>query len=78
MMFVVERRMPNVSTADLALLQKALVYACDRLNPRGEPVFCTRRPLHVTCASSALDQEPAGKDRLTRGGDRRWQCRHQI
>ena len=40
MMFVVERRMPNVSTADLAMLQEALRVACDRLTLRGEPVRC--------------------------------------
>jgi hypothetical protein len=40
MMFVVERRMPNVSTVDLAMLQEALVFACDRLTSRGEPVRC--------------------------------------
>ena len=40
MMFVVERRMPNVSTADLALLHEALRFACDRLTSRGEPVRC--------------------------------------
>lgn len=40
MMFVVERRMPNVSAADLAMLQDALVFACDRLTSRGEPVRC--------------------------------------
>src|SRR5262249_11556046 len=39
-MFVVERRMPNLSGADLALLQEALVFACDRLTSRGEPVRC--------------------------------------
>ncbi len=40
MMFVVERRLPNVSAADLAMLQEALVFACDRLTSRGEPVRC--------------------------------------
>jgi len=40
MMFVVERRMPNASAADLAMLQEALVFACDRLTSRGEPVRC--------------------------------------
>ena len=40
MTFVVERRMPNVSTADLAMLQEALTFACDRLTSRGEPVRC--------------------------------------
>ena len=40
MMFVVERRMPNVSSADLAMLQEALRFACDRLTSRGEPVRC--------------------------------------
>jgi len=39
-MFVVERRMPNASAADLAMLQEALVFACDRLTSRGEPVSC--------------------------------------
>ncbi len=39
-MFVVERRMPNVSTADLAMVHEALVFACDRLTSRGEPVRC--------------------------------------
>ena len=39
-MFVVERRMPNVSTDDLAMLQDALILACDRLTSRGEPVRC--------------------------------------
>ncbi len=28
MMFVVERRLPNMSAADLAMLQEALVFAC--------------------------------------------------
>jgi hypothetical protein len=40
MMFVVERRMPNVSAADLALLQEALVFVSDRLTSRGAPVRC--------------------------------------
>jgi hypothetical protein len=40
MVFVVERRLPNVSAADLAMLQEALVFACDRLTSRGEPVRC--------------------------------------
>ncbi len=40
MTFVVERRLPNMSTADLAMLQEALVFACDRLTSRGEPVRC--------------------------------------
>ena len=40
MMFVVERRMPNASTAELAMLQEALNFACDRLTSRGEPVSC--------------------------------------
>jgi hypothetical protein len=40
MMFVVERRLPNVSAADLAMLQEALLFACDRLTSRGEPVRC--------------------------------------
>jgi hypothetical protein len=40
MMFVVERRMPDVSGADLAMLQEALTFACDRLTSRGEPVRC--------------------------------------
>ncbi len=40
MMFVVERRLPNVSAADLAMLQEALVFACDRLTSRGEPARC--------------------------------------
>ena len=40
MTFLVERRMPNVSTADLALLHEALEFACDRLTARGEPVRC--------------------------------------
>ena len=39
-MFVVERRMPNASTAELAMLQEALIFACDRLTSRGEPVSC--------------------------------------
>ena len=39
-MFVVERRIPNVTTADLAMLQEALIFACDRLTSRGEPVRC--------------------------------------
>ena len=39
-MFVVERRMPNVSAADLAMLHEALVFACGRLTERGEPVAC--------------------------------------
>ena len=39
-MFVVERRLPNVSAADLIMLQEALVFACDRLTSRGEPVRC--------------------------------------
>ncbi len=39
-MFVVERRIPNVSTADLAMLHEALMFACDRLTSRGEPVRC--------------------------------------
>ena len=39
-MFVVERRLPNVSAADLAMLQEALVFACARLTSRGEPVRC--------------------------------------
>jgi hypothetical protein len=39
-MFVVERRMLNVSTVDLAMLQEALSFACDRLTSRGEPVRC--------------------------------------
>jgi hypothetical protein len=39
-MFVAERRTPNVSTADLAMLQEALIFACDRLTSRGEPVRC--------------------------------------
>ena len=30
--------MPDLSTADLALLQEALIFACDRLASRGEPV----------------------------------------
>ncbi len=39
-MFVVERRMPNASMADLAMLQEALLFVCDRLTSRGEPVRC--------------------------------------
>ena len=39
-MFVVERRLRNVSAADLTKLQEALVFACDRLTSRGEPVLC--------------------------------------
>ena len=39
-MFVVERRMPNVRAADLAMLQEGFVVACDRLTSRGEPVSC--------------------------------------
>jgi hypothetical protein len=40
MTFVVERRMPNVSPADLALLHEALAFASDRRTSRGEPVRC--------------------------------------
>ncbi len=40
MMFVVERRLPSVSTADLVMLQEALLFACNRLTSRGEPVRC--------------------------------------
>ena len=40
MLFVVERRLPNLSTADLAMLQEALLFVCDRLTSRGEPVRC--------------------------------------
>jgi hypothetical protein len=40
MMFVVERRLPNVSAAELAMLQEALVFTCDRFTSRGEPVRC--------------------------------------
>ena len=32
--------MPGASAGDLALLQDALVLACDRLTSRGEPVRC--------------------------------------
>ena len=39
-MFVVERHMPNVSTADLTMLHQALAFACGRLTARGEPVAC--------------------------------------
>jgi len=39
-MFLVERRMPNVTSADLALLHEALTFACGRLTSRGEPVAC--------------------------------------
>jgi len=38
--FVVERRLSNVNKADLAMLQEALRFACDRLTSRGEPVRC--------------------------------------
>ena len=38
--FVVERRMPNVGSADLAVLQEALIMACDRLSSRGVRVRC--------------------------------------
>jgi hypothetical protein len=38
--FVVERRMPDVSTGDLTMLHEALVFACDRLTSRGERVRC--------------------------------------
>ena len=40
MMFVVERRITAVSTADLAMLQEALIFVSDRLTSRGEPVRC--------------------------------------
>jgi len=43
-MFVVERRLPNVSTARPAMLQEALVFACDRLTPWGEPVLFLGAP----------------------------------
>jgi len=33
-MFIVERRMPTVSVADLAMLQEALVFVSDRLTSR--------------------------------------------
>jgi hypothetical protein len=39
-MFVVERRLPNLSGPDLALLHQALAFVCDRLTSRGEPVRC--------------------------------------
>lgn len=39
-MFIVERRMPTVSVADLAMLQEALIFVSDRLTSRGEPVRC--------------------------------------
>jgi hypothetical protein len=39
-LYVVERRLPNVSTADLVMLQEGLIFACDRLTSRGEPVRC--------------------------------------
>lgn len=41
-MFVVERRMPNVTRADLAMLQEALRFVCDRLTP-----VVSRRPAVV-------------------------------
>jgi hypothetical protein len=34
-MFVVERRLPNPSTADLAVLQEALLFVCDRAHLAG-------------------------------------------
>ncbi len=39
-MFVVERRMPNVSTADLVMLQEAPRFVCARPPPRGDRVRC--------------------------------------
>jgi hypothetical protein len=40
MLYLVERRLLHVSAADLAMLQQALAFACDRLTARGEPVRC--------------------------------------
>ena len=37
MTFVVERRMPNVNAADLAMLHEGLVVSCDVLRHPGAP-----------------------------------------
>lgn len=38
--FLVERRIPGASASDLGMLQAALIFMCDRLASRGEPVRC--------------------------------------
>jgi hypothetical protein len=40
--------MPNVGTADLALLLEALVLACERLTSPGELVSCTHSATMAT------------------------------
>ena len=39
-LYVVERRLPNAITADLVMVHEAIVFACERLTSRGEPVRC--------------------------------------
>ncbi|HKF16683.1 MAG TPA: hypothetical protein VKF14_05760 [Candidatus Dormibacteraeota bacterium] len=39
-LFVVERRLPNVSSAELIMLQEALSFTCRRLISRGQLVRC--------------------------------------
>ena len=39
-LYVVERRLPNATTAALITVHEAIVFACERLSSRGEPVRC--------------------------------------
>ena len=39
-LYVVERRLPNAIMADLVMVHEAIVFACERLTLRGEPVRC--------------------------------------
>jgi hypothetical protein len=63
--FVVERRIPSVCTADLATLQGALVFACKRLTSEVSRCAASTAP-PTACLSSSTGSDYADHGELNR------------